>query len=65
MSSLKASSSAPHLTATCLSHLGTYKDYYLHSLDGEADGSETTMYGETKDAMRKAIVVHALNHVFK
>ncbi len=64
LASLKASSTSP-LLSTALGHVGTYKDFYLHSLDGEADGSEATLYGDTKEAMRKAIVVHALNHVFK
>ncbi|WVW85517.1 hypothetical protein I302_107555 [Kwoniella bestiolae CBS 10118] len=63
--SLKASSSSTPLLSTSLSHLGTYKDFYLHSLDGEADGSETQILGEQKEAMRKAAVVHALNHVLK
>ena len=59
---------APALTprvSTSFSHLGTYKDLYLHSLDGEADGMEKGVYGETKEGMRKAIMIHALNHVFK
>ncbi|WVQ95052.1 hypothetical protein IAU59_002144 [Kwoniella sp. CBS 9459] len=63
-SSLKASSSSP-LVSTSLAHLGTYKDFYLHSLDGEADGNESHLLGEQKEAMRKAAVVHALNHVLK
>ncbi|WVF67577.1 hypothetical protein IAT40_002335 [Kwoniella sp. CBS 6097] len=63
-SSLKNSSSSP-LVSTSLAHLGTYKDFYLHSLDGEADGSESQLIGEQKEAMRKAAVVHALNHVLK
>lgn len=50
---------------TALSHLGSYKDVYLHSLDGEADGTERQMYGEQKEAMRKAAMVHAMNHVLK
>jgi U3 small nucleolar RNA-associated protein 25 len=48
-----------------LTHLGSYKDFYLHSLDGEAEGNEKTLYGEKKEAMRQAIVAHALNHVLK
>ncbi|OCF31541.1 U3 small nucleolar RNA-associated protein 25 [Kwoniella heveanensis BCC8398] len=63
-SSLKASSSSP-LVSTSLAHLGTYKDFFFHSLDGEADGSERQLLGEQKEAMRKAAVVHALNHVLK
>ncbi|WRT68504.1 uncharacterized protein IL334_005480 [Kwoniella shivajii] len=63
--SLKASSSSSSLVSTSLSHLGTYKDFYLHSLEGEADGSESSIFGEQKEAMRKAAVVHALNHVLK
>lgn len=50
---------------TALSHLGSYKDMYLHSLDGEAEGTERQMYGEQKEAMRKAAMVHAMNHVLK
>ena len=50
---------------TALSHLGSYKDMYLHSLDGEAEGTERLMYGEQKEAMRKAAMVHAMNHVLK
>ncbi|WWD19158.1 hypothetical protein CI109_103616 [Kwoniella shandongensis] len=65
LSSLKASSSTSPLVSTSLAHLGTYKDFYLHSLDGEADGSETQLLGEQKEAMRKAATVHALNHVLK
>ncbi|WWC93486.1 hypothetical protein V866_000321 [Kwoniella sp. B9012] len=64
-SSLKASLSSTPLLSTSLSYLGTYEDLYLHSLDGEADGSETQIVGEQKEAMRKAAVVHALNHVLK
>ncbi|WWC63399.1 uncharacterized protein I303_105999 [Kwoniella dejecticola CBS 10117] len=62
---LKASSSSYPLLSTSLAHLGTYKDFYLHSLDGEADGTETQILGEQKEAMRLAAVVHALNHVLK
>lgn len=53
------------LLSTALSQLGTYKDLYLHSLDGEADGSERKLFGEQKEAIRKASAVHALNHVLK
>jgi len=45
--------------------LGQYRDIYLHSLDGEADGSEKVLYGDKKEAMRKAAMAHALNHVLK
>jgi U3 small nucleolar RNA-associated protein 25 len=45
--------------------LGTYKDFNAHSLDGEADGTEKKLLGEEKEALRKAAVVHALNHVLK
>jgi U3 small nucleolar RNA-associated protein 25 len=38
---------------------------YAHSLDGESDGSERKLYGDEKEALRKAAVVHALNHVLK
>lgn len=62
-SSAKGSSSAK--VATALAHVGSYKDIYLHSMDGEADGSEKKLFGESKEAMRKAVVVHALNHVLK
>ncbi|KAK8854697.1 hypothetical protein IAR55_003436 [Kwoniella newhampshirensis] len=65
MSSLRSSSSTSPLVSTSLAHLGTYKDLYLHSLDGEADGSETQLLGEQKEAMRSAATVHALNHVLK
>jgi U3 small nucleolar RNA-associated protein 25 len=61
---LKESEVVP-LVHTSLNHLGTYRDYYLHSLDGEADGTEKKVLGETKEAMRKAVAVHALNHVLK
>lgn len=53
------------LVNTALAHLGTYKDLYVHSLDGEADGTETKLFGEKKEAMRKAAMVHAMNHVLK
>jgi len=62
--SMRESTPSP-LVSTSLTHLGTYQDFYLHSLDGEADGSEKVLYGDTKEAMRKAVVVHALNHVLK
>ncbi|WVR09518.1 hypothetical protein IAU60_006586 [Kwoniella sp. DSM 27419] len=62
--SLKASNPTP-LLSNALAHLGTYKDFYLHSLDGEADGGESQLRGEQKEAMRQAAVVHALNHVLK
>ncbi|WVQ80182.1 hypothetical protein IAT38_002287 [Cryptococcus sp. DSM 104549] len=63
--SIKASASSTPLLSTSLAHLGTYKDFYLHSLDGEADGSEAQLFGEQKEAMRKAAAVHGLNHVLK
>ncbi|WWC71472.1 uncharacterized protein I206_105430 [Kwoniella pini CBS 10737] len=63
--SLKASASTNPLLSTSLSHLGTYKDLYLHSLDGEADGAETQVLGKHKEAMRQAAIIHALNHVMK
>ncbi|ORX38416.1 hypothetical protein BD324DRAFT_620775 [Kockovaella imperatae] len=53
------------LVSQATSHLGTYKDIYLHSLDDEADGSEKILYGPQKGAIRQAIMVHALNHVLK
>jgi U3 small nucleolar RNA-associated protein 25 len=59
------SKEADPLVNTALSHLGTYKDVYLHSLDHEADGTEKKLYGEQKEAMRKATAVHAMNHVLK
>ncbi|WWC90610.1 uncharacterized protein L201_005546 [Kwoniella dendrophila CBS 6074] len=65
VTSLKASSSTNPLLSTSLSHLGSYKDFYLHSLDGEADGSESQILGEQKEAMRQAAMVHSLNHVLK
>ena len=64
MSSLKSSKPSA-LTSSALSHVGSYRDLYLHSLDGEADGAEKKLYGESKEAMRKAVAVHALNHVLK
>ncbi|ORY35751.1 hypothetical protein BCR39DRAFT_511920 [Naematelia encephala] len=64
LASMKMASTSA-LVSTALSHLGTYKDFYLHSLDGEADGSEKTIYGEQKEAIRQAVVAHALNHVLK
>jgi U3 small nucleolar RNA-associated protein 25 len=63
-SALKANGSDPLVNAA-LSHLGSYKDLYVHSLDGEADGTESKLYGEKKEAMRKAAAVHAMNHVLK
>ncbi len=60
-----ATAGASSRVSAALEHVGTYKDLYLHSLDGEADGSEKKLYGESKEAMRKAVVVHALNHVLK
>ncbi|WVO21378.1 uncharacterized protein IAS62_002686 [Cryptococcus decagattii] len=62
---IKDSSAATPLLPTSLSHLGTYKDFYLHSLDGEADGSETQLISQHKEAMRKAAVIHSVNHVLK
>nr|ODN94411.1 U3 small nucleolar RNA-associated protein 25 [Cryptococcus depauperatus CBS 7855] len=62
---IKATSSSVPLLSTCLSHLGTYKDFYLHSLDGESDGSESQLLGDQKEAMRKAAVIHSLNHILK
>jgi U3 small nucleolar RNA-associated protein 25 len=64
MSTLKTSKPST-LTSSALAHVGSYRDLYLHSLDGEADGSEKKLYGESKEGMRKAIAVHALNHVLK
>ena len=64
MSSLKSAKPSA-LTSSALSHVGSYRDMYLHSLDGEADGSEKKLYGESKEAMRKAVAVHTLNHVLK
>lgn len=63
--SLRTSGTDDPLLQTALSQLGTYRDLYLHSLDGEADGSEKKLHGEQKEAIRKAAVVHALNHVLK
>ncbi|ODN90832.1 U3 small nucleolar RNA-associated protein 25 [Cryptococcus wingfieldii CBS 7118] len=62
---IKEASSSNPLLSTSLSHLGSYKDFYLHSLDGEADGSEIQLMSEHKEAMRKAVAIHALNHVLK
>ncbi|OXG76614.1 U3 small nucleolar RNA-associated protein 25 [Cryptococcus neoformans Gb118] len=62
---IRDSSTTIPLLSTYLSHLGTYKDYYLHSLDGEADGSETQLIGQHKEATRKAAVIHSVNHVLK
>ncbi|RSH88852.1 rRNA-binding ribosome biosynthesis protein utp25 [Saitozyma podzolica] len=53
------------LVSAALGQLGTYQDVYAHSLDGESDGSERKLYGDEKEALRKAAVVHALNHVLK
>lgn len=50
---------------SALSHLGSYRDLFVHSLDGEADGSEKTVNGSTKEAMRQAAMAHAMNHVLK
>lgn len=61
---LKKGTASP-LVSTCLAHLGKYRDMYLHSLDGEADGSEKVLYGDNKEAMRKAAMAHSLNHVLK
>lgn len=65
LSSLQAASELPPHFTTALSHLGSYRDFYLHSLDGEADGSEKSLVGDQKESMRKAAVVHSLNHVLK
>jgi U3 small nucleolar RNA-associated protein 25 len=65
MSQIGESATDDPLFSTALSQLGTYKDIYLHSLDGEAEGAERKLFGEQKEAMRKAAVVHALNHVLK
>ncbi|KAI9637456.1 uncharacterized protein MKK02DRAFT_23689 [Dioszegia hungarica] len=65
MSQIGESATDDPLFSTALSQLGTYKDIYLHSLDGEAEGTEKKLFGEQKEAMRKAAVVHALNHVLK
>lgn len=65
MSTLGETAMDDPLLSTALSQLGTYQDIYLHSLDGEAEGSEKKLFGEQKEAMRKAAAVHALNHVLK
>ncbi|RXK42415.1 U3 small nucleolar RNA-associated protein 25 [Tremella mesenterica] len=64
LSSLRGTKPVP-LVSTSLSHLGTYKDFYFHSLDGEVDGSETKLLGEQKESLRQAIMVHTFNHVLK
>jgi len=64
LTGLNKSTPSP-LVNTALNHLGTYKDFYLHSLDGEADGTEKKLFGDEKEAIRKAVAVHALNHVLK
>ena len=64
LSAVEQSTSLP-LLSQAVSHLGSYKDLYLHSMDDEADGSEKVLFGDQKEAMRKAITVHALNHVLK
>lgn len=57
---------APPLASSLLTHLGTYTDLYAHSMDGEADGSETTPFAAgTHDALRQAAAAHVLNHVLK
>jgi len=53
------------ITKTAMSHLGKYQDLYLHSLDGEADGTEDKLYGEKKEGIRSAVMIHAMNHVLK
>lgn len=53
------------LTSTSLSHLGTYRDFYLHSMDGEADGTKALGKEDHVRGMRQAVIVHALNHVLK
>jgi len=53
------------LTNTALSHLGKYQDLYVHSLDGEADGTEVKLFGDQKESMRSAVMIHAINHVLK
>ncbi|KAL7422228.1 rRNA-binding ribosome biosynthesis protein utp25 [Cryptotrichosporon argae] len=66
VSSLEARvSTLPAQTSTCLAHLGTYRDFYVHSLDGEADGSERAVLGDAREAWRAAVGVHAVNHVLK
>ncbi|KAK4687363.1 U3 small nucleolar RNA-associated protein 25, partial [Tremellales sp. Uapishka_1] len=65
LTALQDATSLPPLLSTALHHLGSYKDFYLHSLDGEADGSETKAFGEEKESLRKAAMVHSLNHVLK
>lgn len=57
---------ASPLAASLLTHLGTYTDLYAHSLDGEADGSETAPFASgTHEALRSAAAAHALNHILK
>lgn len=45
--------------------LGSYRDFFVHGLDGEADGSEKQIVGPKKEAVRAASVLHGLNHVLK
>ncbi|BEJ14162.1 hypothetical protein CspHIS471_0313360 [Cutaneotrichosporon sp. HIS471] len=62
----KAMKASPALASTLLSHLGAYSDLYAHSMDGEADGSESAPFAAgTHDALRAAAAAHAMNHVLK
>ncbi|TYJ52348.1 hypothetical protein B9479_007042 [Cryptococcus floricola] len=54
---IKQALSSTPLLSTSLSHLGSYKDFYLYSLGGEADGSETQLMSEHKEPMRKATLL--------
>ena len=64
LSSVKAGKQ-PVLLSSALAQVGSYRDLYLHSLDSEAEGREIELYGPEKEAMRRAIAVHSINHILK
>lgn len=42
-----------------------YKDLFAHGLDGDADGTGKGGFGQETEDVRRAGVLHALNHVLK
>jgi U3 small nucleolar RNA-associated protein 25 len=54
---------------TTLDLASSYKDLFLHGMDGEADGSSSkkgnALYGNEAEDVRSAIMMHAVNHVMK
>jgi U3 small nucleolar RNA-associated protein 25 len=51
--------------SSSLDVFGQYKDFFVHGLDGDADGSGAGGFGKQTEDVRSAAVLHALNHVMK